>query len=114
MKTTSIIGLFAGQKTDRVIKSLLIGGVQPEAISSYLLDEHNSVISVLVKDKYEEQLVNNIFEFHIPSKIHRLHEEVKASEYQAYMNAKTLAQVSEAPIIRRRPPLKGISSEVTF
>ncbi len=116
MKTTqSTIGLFVGeQKPEKVQKSLTIGGITPESIATQEIDENVYAVSVAVADEFEKQMVMNIFEFHIPSKIYQMDFIMKASELKDYIKGRALSHINESAIIRKRPPTKGISSEVEF
>jgi len=116
MKTTnSIIGLFiGGHKPEKIQKSLTIGGISPESIATQEIDHDVYAVSVSIDDQYEEQMVHNIFEFHLPKKIYPINFRLKASELRDYIKGRALSHINESDIIRKRPPIKGMNSEVEF
>lgn len=114
MSTTNVIGLFTNKnKADKISNSLQIAGLAPQSFSAHDVHGENLAMNVLVKDKYERQMVHNIFDFYNSSKVLEA-EDLDTSDISNFILAHSKAEIYETPQIRHRKPHEGINSEVHF
>lgn len=114
MKTTQVIGLFVNSdRTDKVLNSLVIAGINSESLFSSAIGENVYAVSVFVKDPYEYKMVKNIFSFYKVIK-YFVTDYVEAKNIKDFIVSRSRAEIYTSPEIRKRTSGKGISSEVQF
>ena len=114
MKPIYVVGLFANsQNAEKILNSLQIAGLDREKSSKQVLNDNCFVLCIPTKDKFEEEIGKNIFDFYKVSKTFTV-EDINLNNIGELIVAHSKAEIYEAPKIRRRTPHAGISSEVTI
>ena len=115
MQSIQIIGLFVGaDKSSKIKTSIDLAKLNSDTLVSQEINENMRAVAVLVKDSFEGEIVQNIFNFYRPIKIMTLENPIDIANVRQYIAAKSKTEIMESPVIRKRQPHKGISSELTF